>query len=91
MSSRAPGGAKPSDEYLVERIREAIASDPRVNELELQVTVAGEKVFVSGTVATAERRDAIGEVLAAVAPNHEIHNETSVIPLSPEPEVEELS
>lgn len=77
--------------YLVERIRESIATDPRVNELELQVTVSSGKVFVSGTVATAERRDAIGEVLAAVAPNHEIHNETSVIPLASDHEVEELS
>ena len=91
MSDRGTGRGEPSDEYLVERIREAIATDPRVNELELQVTVASGKVFVSGTVATAERRDAIGEVLAAVAPKHEIHNETSVIPLSPDHEVEELS
>ena len=91
MSSSPPRRGDPSDEYLVERIREAIAMDPRVNELELQVTVAAGRVFVSGTVATEERREAIGEVVAAIAPDREIHNETSVLPLAPDHAVEELS
>src|SRR5439155_899760 len=36
--------------YLIQRVREALAHDPRVGELELRVKMVGEKVFVTGTV-----------------------------------------
>ena len=45
--------------YLVQRIREALAHDERVSELELQVRVQGRRVFLNGTVPTQERHDAI--------------------------------
>ena len=51
----------PGDPYLAERIRTAIAQDARVNELGIAVTIVGDRVFVTGTVPTAERRDGIGE------------------------------
>jgi len=62
--------------YLVQRIREALAHDPRVSELELQVTVRGSKVFVAGAVPTEDRRQAVTEVVQESAPDHEVHNET---------------
>jgi len=64
--------------YLIQRIREALAHDPAVAELELEVTVRGSKVFVSGSVPTEERRGAISEVVARVAPDHDFRNDTQV-------------
>lgn len=76
MGERAP-------EYVLERVREALARDPRVGELELVVTVEGRTVVVEGTVPTQERRDAIPEVVLAAAPDHEVENRATVIPLRP--------
>jgi hypothetical protein len=84
----------PSEEpkhYLVERIREALAHDSQVNELEIDVRIRGSKVFLKGTVPTPERRDAITGIARSVLPDHEIHNETVVASMSEEPDVERLS
>jgi Icc-related predicted phosphoesterase len=52
----------PSDPYLAERIRTAIAQDARVNELGVTVTIVGDRVFVTGTVLTGRtaRRHRLG-------------------------------
>jgi len=76
--------------YLIQRVREALAHDPRVGELELRVKMVGNKVFVGGTVPTEERRRAVGEVVGEVLPDFEIHNETGVIDFPPQPDHEEL-
>lgn len=73
------------DQYLIERVREALAEDPRVGELYVQVTVAAGKVFLSGNVATPERKAAMSEVVAELLPDHKIHNLATVSSL-PEPE-----
>lgn len=65
-------------EYLVAHVQEALARDPRVHELGVQVAVRGTKVFVSGTVASEERRAAVGVVVAEVAAGYEVHNGTEV-------------
>ncbi len=54
--------------YLVQRIREALAHDPRVAEIELQVTVRGNKVFVAGSVPTEDRRQAVADVVKEAGP-----------------------
>jgi osmotically-inducible protein OsmY len=77
--------------YLVQHIREALAHDPDVSELEIDVKIRGRKVFLKGSVSTAERQEAITETVRAVVPDHEIHNETVVTDLSDEPGVERLS
>ncbi|MCA1832015.1 MAG: BON domain-containing protein [Actinomycetota bacterium] len=77
--------------YLVGHIREALAQDARVNELTIQVTIAGEKIFLTGNVATAERRDAITEVVGEVAPGYNVHNETTVQAYEAAPDAETLS
>jgi osmotically-inducible protein OsmY len=89
------GASRSSDEepphYLVQRVREAFAHDERVGELELGVRVQGHRVFVTGTVATDGRRDAIDDVLRSVVPECEAHNETTVATLEEPKEVERLS
>ena len=65
-------------QYLAARIHDAIAADPRVNMLDVEVRVVGQKVFVRGQVPTQDRRDAIADVARELAPDHEIHNEVDV-------------
>jgi osmotically-inducible protein OsmY len=84
----------PSEEpkqYLVQRIREALAGDSRVRELESDVRIRGNKVFLKGSVPTAERREAITSIAREVLPDHDIHNEIVVADLSEQPGVERLS
>ena len=71
-------GDTPSDPYLAEHIRAAIVHDPRVNELGITVRLVGPRVFVTGTVPTPERRDAIAGIIAEQFPGLELHNEVTV-------------
>jgi hypothetical protein len=85
---------RPHDEpkhYLVGRIREALAEDPRVNELNVEATVAAGKIFLTGIVATAQRREAISEVVRELLPGYDIYNETTVEAISETDEMENLS
>jgi len=69
---------EPTDQYVIQRVREALAHDPRVGELELGVDVRGDRLFVTGTVQTEERRVAVEEVAAEAAPEMEVHNQVLV-------------
>jgi len=79
-----------SKPYADERLRDALAADPRVSELSLQVHIVAEHVFVTGQVATPERVEAVSEIAARVLPDHVVHNELSLIALADEPAVEHL-
>jgi predicted nucleotidyltransferase len=49
--------------HLAAHLRQVLATDPRVSEPHLTVTVTGEDVTVAGQVATASRREAVERVL----------------------------
>jgi osmotically-inducible protein OsmY len=76
--------------YLVAHVREALARDGRTNELHVDVTVAGRRIFLTGEVATGERRAAVADVVREVAPGYEVHNETDVPAVDAPAEPEEL-
>jgi hypothetical protein len=78
-------------QYVVGRIQEALAHDPRVGELDVQVKVAGDKVFLNGTVPTPARRDAISTVVVELLPDHEVHNEIIVPDHAEDPAPEQLT
>jgi len=65
-------------QYVVAHVREAIAQGRLLNELHLSISVQGSKIFLTGVVGTPERRTALTEVVRAVAPDHEVCNETEV-------------
>lgn len=65
-------------DYLVGHVEEALACDPRVNEQGLHVAIAAGKVFVTGTVSTRERFDAVAEVVGELLPDFHLHNEATV-------------
>jgi osmotically-inducible protein OsmY len=79
------------EDYAVQRLRDALATDERVAEMGLDVQVSAGKVFLTGQVATAERQQAVGTVAAEVLPDYEVHNQTSVIPVGDAPRVEKIS
>jgi len=79
------------DDYLIGRVQEALARDPRVNEMNVEIAVAGQELFISGTVPTEERRKAISLVVAELLPDRDIHNQVTVVAVSEPTEAEELS
>ena len=79
------------EDYAIQRLRDALATDERVGEMGVQVRMVAGKVFLTGQVATAERRHAVGTVAAEVLPDYEIHNETDVIEVGDHPRVERLT
>ena len=78
-------------QYLIAHIREALAEDPRVNELDVDVAVAGGTVFVTGRVTTAQRKEAISEVLGERFPEQDIANEITVAMPEPPGEAEAIA
>ncbi len=81
---------EPQD-YAVQRLRDALATDERVAEMGIDVHVTGDKVFLTGQVATEARQQAVGAVAAEVLPDYEVHNQTSVTPVGDAPRVEKIT
>jgi hypothetical protein len=78
-------------QYVIERVHRALAQDPRVGELNVDVTLAGGRIFLMGDVPTQERKDAISDVVGELLPDHEVCNETTVATLAPAGRPEDLS
>jgi hypothetical protein len=68
--------------YREESLRQALATDPRVMESELEVSIAGSRVVISGTVPTKGRREAVTDVARERFPDLEIDNRI-VVPTLP--------
>lgn len=77
--------------YLIGRLREALAEDSRTNELNVQIAIAGHRVFLTGSVTTPERLEAITEVAGETVPGYEIHNQVIVIEPTETSETERLT
>lgn len=65
-------------EYVVGHVKQALAEEAGMGELDIEVAVRDDRVFISGEVATEERRDAITDLLEGMLPDYEIHNQVSV-------------
>lgn len=74
--------------YEQERIRQALATDPRVGEPELTVELVAGRVLVTGSVPNERVRIAIDDVVAEVAPGLATDNRVSIAS-SDEPSGEE--
>ena len=79
----------PEPQYERERIRQALATDPRVGEPELSVDIVAGRVLVRGCAPTSEVREAVEEVVAEVAPGVAIDNQVTVAAVH-EPSGEEV-
>lgn len=77
------------DSYDAEHIREKLVADPRTNALDVQVRLSGGALILTGTVASAQRRNLIAEVVAELAPGVAVRNDLSVTDMT-EPEDREV-
>lgn len=64
--------------YDQERIRQALATDPRVGEPELSVEIVAGRVLVSGSVPSRAVRDAVDDVVDELAPGMPLDNRVEV-------------
>lgn len=84
---------RPGDErrdYLIARVHDALSHDHRVAELELEVSLTGQSVIVSGTVVSDEQRRAVSDVIHELLPGHRVVNEVEVGAFPESDEVERL-
>lgn len=65
-------------EYLGGWLSDRLAEDDDVHELGITVRVAGDAVFLSGVVASDERRVLVGERAGALVPGYRVCNEVTV-------------
>lgn len=78
-------------ENVVAAVRSALASDPRVGEIELDVSINANTLVVAGTVSNLERQLAVDEVVVELLDNgYGFRNETQVKHLSEPGEPEEV-
>lgn len=72
-------------QYREEELRTALATDPRVSEPELIVSIAGDSVIVRGVVPTEERRGQVAHVIEELAPDLEYVDALEVASTFPRP------
>ncbi|HLH69778.1 MAG TPA: nucleotidyltransferase [Candidatus Dormibacteraeota bacterium] len=70
--------ATEADHHLVARVHQALATDPRLCEAPLSVSVQAGELVVSGEVATARRREVVEEVTRQVVGAHPVRVEVRV-------------
>ena len=87
---------RPSDDhvpmqYVVARLRDALAHDERVAALDIQVRIVGSDVFLTGMVSSDPRRAAVEDVVRGEVPDLTIHNQLDVLPVEAPTGREEIS
>ncbi|HZS48250.1 MAG TPA: BON domain-containing protein [Blastocatellia bacterium] len=65
-------------QYVVGHLQTALATDPRVNMLDVKVMVTNNKIHLTGHVSSENRRLAVEEVVMELFPNLEIKNELTM-------------
>jgi hypothetical protein len=84
------GEAAEPDAYLVGKVADRFARDPRTAELEVDVELEGDVIVLTGCVATPDRRAALTEVAGAVLPGYRVRNLVTVAGPPTEPTVERV-
>ncbi|HEV3472740.1 MAG TPA: BON domain-containing protein [Actinomycetota bacterium] len=79
------------DEYVLERIRAALATDDRLGQLDIQVSVTSNQVLLDGVVATEERKTAAAEVAGRIAGDRDVFNGLQVEHLRDRGEAENIT
>ncbi len=72
------------------RVRRALAEDDRTSELGVAVTVLGERIHLTGAVATAARKAHVGVVAQEAAPSLHITNDLTVVSAAKPGESEDI-
>ena len=83
MSEHPPQPSPADPAYLASHLQELLARDDRVHEPELDVTIDGDRVVVTGVAPTEERRAAVDAVIAEACPEHEVINQVTIADYDP--------
>jgi osmotically-inducible protein OsmY len=78
-------------QYVVARVRDALAHDTRVAALDLHVRIVGSDLFLTGMVSSEPRRDTAEAVVRAEVPELTVHNQLAVLPAEAPSGREEIS
>jgi osmotically-inducible protein OsmY len=78
-------------QYVVARVRDALAHDDRVAALDIQVRIVGADLFLTGGVSSEPRRTAVEDVVRGEVPDLTIHNQLDVLPVDAPTGREEIS
>jgi osmotically-inducible protein OsmY len=65
--------------YVIAHVREALATDARVAELGIELTIAAGTLVLTGRVGSEELRAAAADVAAAHADGLEVRNDLDVV------------
>ena len=77
-------------QYLVGRIQAVLAAHPRTNKLDVKVMIVSGKIHLMGQTSTEERRRAIAEVVAEMAPDMDVRNELTVLEIGSPGQAEDI-
>ena len=77
-------------QYLIGKLQDALATDPRVNLLDVKINIIGGKIHLTGEALTPERRAAAASVVNELAPEVEVRNEMIVFELQQAGEAEAI-
>jgi predicted nucleotidyltransferase len=89
--ARTPLAVHGSEEHMVAHVREALAEDPRCNELNIEATIHGDTVVLRGRVPTRERRDAAGAIAGELLPGYKVDNRVAVVKLTEDARAETVA
>ena len=78
------------DEYAVGRLQEALAQDPRTNELGIDAVLSEGSVVLSGTVATPDRREAVLAVARKILGGRPLREEITIAEVAAPQPAEDL-
>ncbi|ASO19863.1 osmotically-inducible protein OsmY [Actinoalloteichus hoggarensis] len=84
------GASSEAPQYAAERIRRALAVDPRTSELGVRVTVRAAEVYLDGTVPSSDRAESLTRVAQEAAPELHVHNQIRVTAAREPADTEEL-
>jgi len=65
-------------QYIVARLKEGLAEDPRTGEQDLKFSVEGNRILVRGEVLSEERKRAADSLIRELAPGFEVENNIRV-------------
>ena len=70
---------------LTERARRALADDPRLGQLDVGITLRGQRALITGHVVTRDRQELVAAVVSEHLPGYAIDNATTLLDDLPEP------
>jgi hypothetical protein len=70
---------------LTEETRRALAEDPRLGQLDVCITLRGQRALLTGHVVTRDRQQLVAALVAEHLPGYEIDNATTTLDDLPEP------